>query len=322
MNLVSWGLWALGVLAMLALAGAALGLRPDLPRAAVLAAYTMRDSRFITLHDGSVAHVRIAGAGPPLVLLHGFSSSAWAWDGWTQALADRRQIIRIDAPGHGLTRMAPDADVTPDGQTGFVAEVLDKLGLEKVAIGGNSMGGAQALRFAAQRPDRVEALILVDAAGPSSERVKEDLSRVRRAAANPVLRFALLQGGGRIVMAEALRSGVADKASISPDQVRRTDDLYRVEGNRRTLLRILEAAGDPTADLSLSAIRAPTLVMQGGKDRIVPPDVARTLAAGIPGARLLLYPDLGHTPHEESAARTAADAGAFLDALATRPPGP
>ena len=305
------GAWIFGGLAALVLAAAAVGLRPDIPRSQVLQARTMPDSRFLTLKDGSIAHVRISGEGPPLVLLHGFSSSAWAWDGWTRELSGSYRLIRIDAPGHGLTLMARDADLSPEGATRFVAEILDQLGVARAAFAGNSMGGAQAWRFAARHPERVSALILIDSAGPQSRRVEGDISRVRRAASNPALRFVLLNGGGQIVMGQALKSGVFESARITPEIVRRTDDLYRAEGNRATLLRILEArgAGD---DVRVEDVRAPTLIMQGEEDGLVPPEVAHALAAAIRGSRLVVYPRLGHTPHEEDPVRTAADAAAFL----------
>jgi len=312
------GAWIFGGLAALALAAAAIGLRPDIPRSQILRVHTMPDSRFLTLKDGSVAHVRVSGAGPPVVLLHGFSSSAWAWDGWTRELSGAHQLIRIDAPGHGLTLMAADADLSPEGATRFIAEILDQLGVARAAIAGNSMGGAQAWRFAARHPERVSALILIDSAGPQSRRVEGDISRVRKAASNPALRFLLLNGGGRIVMGQALKSGVFESAKITPEIVRRTDDLYRAEGNRATLLRILEArtAGD---DVRVEDVSAPALIMQGEEDGLVPPEVAHALAAAIPGARLIVYPRLGHTPHEEDPVRTAADAAAFLKDAAAAP---
>ena len=313
--------WIVGsALALVAIA-AALTMRPDIPREQVVRAYSMPDSRFLTLKDGSVAHVRISGSGPPLVLLPGFSSSTFAWDGWARTLADRYQLIRIDAPGHGLTAMAANADLSPSGGTAFLIEIIDALGLDAVAIAGNSMGGGQAWRLAALHPDRVTALILVDSAGPTSRRVDGDIARVRRAAANPLLRTALLYGGGELVMAQALKSGVHDPKTISPDDVRRTDQLYRAAGNRAVLLRSLEArASDPVAARPAD-IRAPTLIMQGAEDRLVPPDVARALAADIPGARLIIYPGLGHTPHQEAPEKTAGDAGAFLDAVLGDKPG-
>lgn len=307
--------WVVGIaLALIAAAiaiGAALGLRPDIPRAEVLRRYTMPDSRFLTLPDGSTAHVRISGEGPPLVLLHGFSSSAWAWDGWTRELAGSYRVIRIDAPGHGLTRMAKDADLSPDGGVAFLSNVLDALGERRVALGGNSMGGGQAWRFAAVHPERVRALILVDSAGPRSRRVERDIGQVRRAASNPILRTLLLYGGGRFVMAQGLRSGVADPSKITDEKVRRTDDLYRAEGNRATLLRSLESRS-LSAPVDPAQITAPTLILQGEEDTLVPPEVARALQEAIPGAQLILYPGLGHTPHEEDPAKTAAAVRAFL----------
>ncbi|MBU6373998.1 MAG: alpha/beta hydrolase [Alphaproteobacteria bacterium] len=301
----------LALAAALIAVGAALGLRPDIPRSDVVRRYTMPDSRFLTLPDGTIAHVRITGEGPSLVLLHGFSSSAWAWDGWTRELSGAYRVIRIDAPGHGLTKMAENADLSPDGGIAFLTHVLDALGEDRIALGGNSMGGAQAWRFAALHPERVSALILVDSAGPQSRRVERDIGQVRRAAANPLLRTLLLYGGGRFVMAQGLRSGVADPASITDEKIRRTDDLYRAEGNRRTLLRLLEQRS-VSAPVDPATITAPTLILQGEQDTLVPPEVARALAATIPGARLILYPGLGHTPHEEDPAKTAADVRAFL----------
>jgi pimeloyl-ACP methyl ester carboxylesterase len=311
MGLAQAAAWILGGVAALALVAAGLGLRPDIPRQDVLAAYTMPDSHFLKLPDGSVAHVRISGEGPPVILLHGFSSSSWAWAGWTRALAASHRLIRIDAPGHGLTQMGSGADLSPDGNVAFIAAILDQLGVARAAFAGNSMGGAQAQRFAILHPERVSALILVDSAGPATRRVDGDIARVRRAATNPALRFLLLNGGGRIVMGQALKSGVYDNATITSDTVVRTDALYRAQGNRATLLAILEASSAGRA-APPEEIRAPTLVMQGEEDQLVPPEVARALVAAIPGARLVTYPRLGHTPHEEDPGRTAADARAFL----------
>ena len=113
-------------------------------------------------------HVRDEGPRDdesPIVLLHGFGSSLHAWDGWAQALRDKRRVVRLDLPGFGLTGPTPDGVYGLDRDMRVTLAVLDKLGIARCVLGGNSLGGAVAWRTALAHPARVEKLILVDAGG-------------------------------------------------------------------------------------------------------------------------------------------------------------
>ncbi|HUB85461.1 MAG TPA: alpha/beta fold hydrolase, partial [Rhizomicrobium sp.] len=149
---------------------------PDIPRSVLEAKYATPPSEFIMLPDGARAHVRDQGNknGPVLVLVHGSNASLFTWEPWVARLHNDFRIVTMDMPGHGLTGAVPDQDYSQEGMVKFVDEVADKLGLKKFAIGGNSMGGGVAARYAEEHPDRVTALILVDAAGeptPMGDRV-------------------------------------------------------------------------------------------------------------------------------------------------------
>lgn len=283
--------------------------RPDSDRRRALAEFTQPDSHFVTLADGTRVHVRISGKpdGVPLVLLHGFASSAWAWDGWTASLSPDYRLIRIDLPGHGLTFVAAGGGPTPLSAD-FLAKTLDALHVERAVIGGNSMGGALAARFAATYPARTLALILVDAPAPRSG----PPSRVRalaRAWYAPLARFAFRWAGGRLVMRWSLSMGVADGSRITSAEVHRVDVFWRL--HRGEILRAAPAAmgADP---IEPARITAPTLILQGEKDRLVPRADADLWARSVQRAQLVLLSGLGHTPHEEAPAATAAAVRDFL----------
>ncbi len=101
----------------------------------------------------------------PIVLLHGTGSSLHAWEGWAEALKEKRRVIRFDLPGFGLTGPSPDGVYSVDNDVRFVIAMLDKLGIERCVLGGNSLGGSVSWQTALKYPSRVEKLILVDSGG-------------------------------------------------------------------------------------------------------------------------------------------------------------
>jgi pimeloyl-ACP methyl ester carboxylesterase len=155
---------AVGSLLLVAAIAIAAMVRPDIPLAKLMPEYGAPPSKFVEI-EGMRIHYRDEGAGPPLVLLHGFGSSLYTWDGWVRQLAGTRRLIRLDLPGFGLTGPAPDGDYTAERYVRVVAALLDSLGVERTDIAGNSMGGRTALMFALAHPERVRKLILVDAGG-------------------------------------------------------------------------------------------------------------------------------------------------------------
>src|ERR1700674_2064537 len=117
---------------------------------------------------GMKVHLRDEGPrddASPLVLLHGTGSSLHAWEGWADALKAERRVIRYDMAGFGLTGPSPDGIYSLDNDVHLLLAMLDKLGVARCVLGGNSLGGAIAWRTALAHPARVEKLILVDAGG-------------------------------------------------------------------------------------------------------------------------------------------------------------
>src|SRR5213594_3691890 len=139
----------------------------DIPRSILEARYAGAPSQFVMLPNGTRAHVRDRGPREALalVLIHGSNASLFTWEPWAKRLGDTFRIITVDLPAHGLTGAVPNRDYSEEGMVKFVGEVTDALGLQRFAIGGNSMGGRVAARFAEQHADRLTHLILVDASG-------------------------------------------------------------------------------------------------------------------------------------------------------------
>ena len=290
---------------------------PDIPYATLEAKYGERSSHFVDLPGGVRLHYRDEGdpSRPAILLVHGFGDSVFSWDGWVRRFGDRYRIIRVDLPGHGLTR-APDGYVaTADGYAELIDALAAKLALPRFAIAGNSRGGGVAWQVAARYPQRVDALILADAAGWPNETLSK----------NPPLAFRLLKySWGRAflrsidnkpLIRQGLRADVVDPSVITPAFIDRWAELQRAPGHRAILMSMQPGAHSQASVETLRTIKAPTLVLHGEQDHIIEPAAGRKFAEAIPGARLILYPNVGHLPQVEIPDRSADDVAAFLAAL-------
>jgi len=310
----------LGVLLMLTAIAVALSRAPDRAPQTLVARWAMPPSDFIEVR-GQLVHVRDEGPRTdplPLLLLHGTGASLHTWDGWASALRATRRVIRIDLPGFGLTgpfsgQYTPD-DYRGDTYARFVLDVLDTLHVPRAVIGGNSLGGEVAWRAVTLAPQRFDKLILVDSSGYAF--APDDVPLGFRVARIPVLNRLSEHLLPRAVVAASLRSVYGDPAGVSDELVDRYFELTLREGNRRALrLRLQQLQMGEQAG-RIATLALPTLVLWGGRDRLVPPDNARRFAADIRGATLIVFDTLGHVPQEEDPARTAA---AVIDFLERKP---
>lgn len=283
------------------------GLRTDLDPRRLEVLYANANSRFVTI-DGVRTHLRDEGSGPPLVLLHGTSSSLHTWEGWVAAMRDHRRIVRVDLPGFGLTGPARDADYRAERYVRFVVALLDELELEQVDLAGNSLGGRIAAMVAAAHPSRVRKLILVDAAGLSGQ----SPPKVFRIVRTPGLRMLARSFTPTWLMRNQLREVYGDDTRIDDALVSRYQDLTRRAGNRQALIDRLNGPRDPDLDARLGAIRAPTLLQWGSEDSWIPLSFGERFQRGIPGSTLIRYEGAGHVPMEERPSETARDADTFL----------
>jgi pimeloyl-ACP methyl ester carboxylesterase len=311
-----------GVAVLVVLAVAAwLKLRgPDIPYAELDAKYAGPGSGFVDLPGGLKVHVQETGnpAGRTVVLLHGFGDSFTSWEGWVPVLAADYRVIAVDLPGHGLTR-APEGYVpTSAGLVDAVEGVAAARNLTSFALAGNSLGGGVAWNYALRHPERLSALILVDAAGwpqppPAHLPLAFRMLRYR------IGRWLLSHIDNRPLIEEGLRIDVYDPSVITPAFIDRWAEFQRAPGHRAILMSVNPAALAAATAAALAAIRAPTLVLHGENDPLIEVASGRKFAAAIPGATLITYPHVGHLPQVEVPERSARDVAAFLAAHPATP---
>lgn len=273
--------------------------------------------RFVEV-DGVRVRVRIEGPedGAPIMLLHGFAFSLESWNAWAAELAKTRRVIRYDLAGHGLTGPDPLKRYAPEERAAFHVALMDALGLARADLAGNSLGGLIAWRVAAAHPERVGKLVLVDSGGYPINGVTG-----KPVEAPPPMKAFLLTApeAGVAAMFQGL---YGDDTKISPARVAETRDMMRRRGNGRALVESIAEFVLPDPKPALAAITAPTLILWGGKDALIPPEHAARFDADIPDSRAVIYEGAGHVPQEEIPSATLADVVAFLDAPAAAEPAP
>jgi pimeloyl-ACP methyl ester carboxylesterase len=291
---------------------AALSWAPDRPVSELRARWAPSPSTFIDVAGMSV-HVRDEGPRDdpiPVVLLHGTSASLHTWEGWARALAGERRVIRFDLPGFGLTGPSPDNDYSIESYARFVTAVLDKLGVSRCVLAGNSLGGNIAWVAALAAPERVQRLVLVDAGGYPLQSTSVPLGF--RLARIPVLNRLgeyLLPPG---LVASSLRNVYGDPRLVTPELVELYSAMAVREGNRRALAQRFAQMVPGAHAGRIPEIKQPTLVLWGGRDRLIPPENGERFHRDIAGSRLVVFANLGHVPHEEDPAGTVAVVEQFL----------
>lgn len=272
-------------------------------------------SQFLAV-NGLQVHVRDEGPRDdpvPLVLLHGTSASLHTWDGWVADLKGQRRVIRFDLPAFGLTGPDLQNDYTLEAYVRTVVGVVNAMGVKDFVLAGNSLGGQIAWATATALPQRVRQLILVDAAGypmaPQSVPIGFRIARI------PGLRRLAEVVLPRGVIQASLRNVYGDPSKVTPELVDRYYELTLREGNRQALayrfdqmLKVDIAKGM----LAIRALRVPTLILWGGKDRLIPVENGHRFAADIVGSQLVVFDDLGHVPQEEDPQRTVQALRKFL----------
>lgn len=306
-KVLQWfGVVVLGIVAI-----GALGIRCDLAPSEVEARWGGPPSKFLVV-DGLRVHYRDRGQGDVIVLLHGSNASLFTWEGWTEELAKHHRVIALDLPGHGLT--GPDARerYTATEMAEVVDTFLATLGVQRFALAGNSMGGNVAWHYALAHPEKLAALILVDAAG-----LTQTAALPLRLQRGPVLGRVARWVTPRFMIARTVREVYGDPERVDDALIDRYYELIRREGNREaTRLRAIENKKlDDRSHERLSDLRVPTLILWGGRDRWIPPSDAERFRQLIPGSQVVMFDALGHVPMEEDPATTVAAVQQFLASL-------
>ena len=307
---------ACGALALALLAGTGIALtwRSDLPVSTLAQRWAPAPSAFIEV-GGLNVHYRDEGPRDdpaPIVLLHGTSSSLHTWDGWAETLRAKRRVVRFDLPGFGLTGPNATGDYSDAAYVGFVLQMLDALKLARVVLGGNSLGGAIAWQTAVAAPERVVQLILVDAGGYAFEATSVPIGF--RIARMPWLRGLMRHVLPRSVVESSVRNVYGDPNRVTPDLVDRYVAMTLRTGNRDALAQRMAQMSWGQNLGGLRTLTQRTLILWGGRDRLIPPAHAQQFARDIPGSTMVVFNELGHVPHEEDPQRTVLAVQRFLGA--------
>ena len=305
----------LGILLALALAFFLLR-TPDTDRDAMIAKYGGANAAFAAGPAGQRIHYRDQGkrGAPAIILLHGSNASLHTWEPLVRRLGGDYRVVTLDLPGHGLTGATPDRDYGADGMIAAVDVVAARLGLDHFVLGGNSMGGWAAWRYALARPEHVDALLLIDAAGmPLRAGEKRPASNIGfRLLEYPFGRWLAMRITPRALVEQSLRGSVARQEIVDDAMIDRYWELLRFPGNRQATALRARADREPEMAARVGEIAAPTLILFGQQDRLINPSAARTFHERIAGSEVVLLDGVGHLPMEEAPDATAAAIADFL----------
>ncbi len=281
---------------------------PDLPRAELEARYLAAPTDMRQVGPWRL-HVRESGPrdAPVVVLLHGFASSLQTWDAWAEGLQKTYRVVRLDWPGSGLSPPDPANDYTDARSLQLLLALLDELGVQRASWVGHSMGGRIAWTFAARHPERSERLVLVAPDGFASFGMAYG-----QAMAVPASWGLMRHVLPRALLRMNLQAAYAQPQNLSDALTRRYHDLLRAPGARQALLTRLQQTVLQEPLPLLRQIRAPTLLVWGEADAMIPVAHAQDYLRAIEGSRLLVLPQAGHLPQEEAASASLQAVAAFL----------
>lgn len=235
------------------------------------------------------------GNGPVVVLLHGLAGSIYSWRYNIVPLAQAGfRVIAYDNLGFGFSDMPPQGYSNAE-YVQVLFGLLDSLGVSDAVLVGHSMGGAVAADAALARPERVRALVLVDAAGLGAH-----WPFMLRVAHWPIVAPLFERLRGRSATATILNAMYADPSRVTEQDVDQYYASVALPDFGRSLRGVLREFRFDDLQGRLGGIMAPTLVMWGLQDRLIPPLVGEAMVSRLPHGALARFPAAGHALPEES----------------------
>ncbi len=270
----------------------------------------------ITLHGRRVIY-RIAGSGPPVVLIHGMLNSSSHWQEVAQQLATEYTVVAPDLIGHGDSA-APRGDYSLGAHAASIRDLLAAIGIDRATLVGHSLGGGVAMQFFYQFPQRVERLVLISSGGLGRE-----VSPLLRTAALPGMSLLLSLTihprvlGGLRATGERLRERSVGAGIYLQAIARALRPLENAEARGaflHTLRAVIDVHGqrvDATDRLDLLEL-LPTMIVWGERDNTIPLAHGRRAHQAIAGSLFRTLPAAAHFPHLEDPQGLAALLREFL----------
>ena len=274
------------------------------------------DGQFVTV-DGLRIHYRTAGSGPPLILIHGIGANLFTWHLVFDALSQEYAVYALDLKGHGLSDKPGSGDYSPFGMADLVAGFMSALGIDSARVIGLSMGGAIALALAARHPARVRQVVAISPAGyPLDYHIMPVVAHLAGTWPGSVIAAFMLRQRGLIEL--YLRQNYYDPERLCTPEV--VDGYFLpllTPGTGGIVSLLARDFGQTSIAHRLKDIAAPTLVLWGQHDAIIPMHWGHRFEQDIPNAELVVFPKCGHCLQEEQPERFLETVHGFFQRHAT-----
>jgi abhydrolase domain-containing protein 6 len=246
--------------------------------------------------------------GVPLVMVHGFAGDKDNWAMIAPYLTGDYRVIAPDLPGFGGNDRNPDLAWDIDSQAARLKDFMDAMGLQSPHLGGNSMGGWIALRYAIAYPDRLRSLTLLNNAGVNGAQESDLQKQAADEDYNPLILTDLDDADRLIAMVVHKPPYVPSrfKPALYSDTLRHRDLLDKI------FWAIATEGRDAPLNDQLSAVKVPTLIIWGRHDRLIDVSCVAELKTGIANSEAHILEHVGHVPMIEDPKATAAIQRDFL----------
>lgn len=276
--------------------------------------YTDENSQWTDI-NGLQVHYKIEGEGQPIVLIHGTGASLQTFDKWTQLLKDEYKVIRMDIPAFGLTGPNAENDYTIEAYVQFIKDFTEKLNIKDFVLGGNSLGGEIAWKYAYYHPEDVKGLVLLNPAGSPVRKFDLPFFSAFNLARVPVISSLFGHIDPKITVEKTVKQAYEKDELVTPEMVQMYYEMSMREGNRAAFVkRVQQIDKDPMLDPS--EVSTPTLIIWGKQDAILLIEQFEGFK-GMKNMKSIIYEGVGHTPHDEVPEESAAATIQFIESLNT-----
>ncbi len=236
-----------------------------------------------------------SAANPPMLLLHGFAQTCHSWDFVALGFSDDYRVIVLDQRGHGDSDWADDGDYSPETQQNDISAVVSEIGLEEFMLMGLSMGGRNSFTYAANNPDRVRALVIVDA-GPQN--MQQGTQNIRNFVQQDDELDSVDAFVERVLKYNPRRAPEQIRGSIMHNLKQLPNGKWTWKYDKRLRMPGRRMGSDPETEKRLwgylESLQCPTLLVRGGASDIIAMDTAEKMHAVIPNSQMATIEGAGH----------------------------